>query len=322
MNYTQREVRHDLVRAEVLSYLLENRDKFIFSGLQEDAIARGDGLAASKWQEHVSQVGMSLPEFVDDVYERLHKSGKVICTPKPVSDSIVANTCDTYYATRITYLILDEIVDLVRCGVLVELKFSTPARSTGSLDFKLQSGRLMLTEYGYQFVADPLIVPYFAEEYLDLLRRTQEPDDVLQGYLSEGLACLRHRLNRAAAVLLRLAAEHTLQLLIDSTIAALGNRPKEQAKLEGKIKSAGLRIQDRAEAIFRKLESAADLAPAAADIRNRLRAAFHSVRRLGGRAAHLSETIRSNEIRDHYSLFASSIYSIVMGIIKHQEALV
>lgn len=323
MEYTKREVSRDLVRAEVLNYLRENRDKFRFSGLSEAAIAQGNAIAADIWRRHVSEIGAYLPDFVDQVHRRLHSSGKVARIPVPVNDSIVASTCDLYETTRITYLILEEIVECMHSGVLIELAFLARTRqATGSLDFRLGEGRLVLTEFGDRYVADALAVTHSTEEYFDILRQTKEPDDVLKGYLSEGLACLRHRLPRAAAVLLRLAAEHTLDLLVQSTEKALNSNEKASKSFQTRInKTRREGLEAWAQTIFKKLESTKGLVPHSAAVTNRLKAAFHQIRHSGGRAAHLSEPILPKVVRDDYALFANSVYTIVMDIIEHQSTM-
>jgi hypothetical protein len=190
--------------------------------------------------------------------------------------------------------------------------------------FSFGTDYLMLTDYGVQFLAEDPAPPYFAEPYLERLRQTAEPDDELQGYLSEGLACLRNHLSRAAAILLRIAAEHTLNTLTESTTVSI-KQDKEQQKFKGQIRSAGIKIQERAEVVFKKLESSIALMPNKPYFRNmvnhRLRPAFHSIRDLGGKAAHLASTVQLEEVADHYTLYASTVYPIVVKIIEHQKAL-
>ncbi len=317
MSFTRIEVSRDLVREEVLTYLRENRENFLLS--QPERWSRSPGMAQA-WSDHTSKVGRSLNEFVNEVYERLFSSGKARCTLVPVNDSIVMNAHNAYYPTRVKFLILEEIFELIRAGVLIDVKFKLERQLSYDFEFDFGKGWVVLTDYGARFVAETLVSPYFVEQYFDVLRQTAEPDDLLQGYLSEGLACLRNHLGRAAAILLRLAAEHTLNLLIDSTKASIQDAKKRNS-LEQKVKTAGMRIEKRAEVIFRKLESEPGLVPHKDAVTNRLRPAFHSIRDLGGRAAHLSSPVRLEQVKDHYTLYASSVYAITMKIIQYQEAM-
>lgn len=259
--------------------------------------------------------------YANTVYERLVESGKAKQTVVPVADSTVMNAYNAYFPLYIKTVILEEVLDLVRLGVLIQVGFK--ARRPGlSFDFELDLGKgvVMLTEQGIRFLTEEPTIPYFAEKYFDRLRQAGEPDDEIKGYLTEGLACLRNHFARAAAILLRLAAEHTLTLLISSTLAAI-QTPRERSSLEQNINKARMNIEDRAEAIFRKLESDQRLVPHRDTVTNRLRPAFHSIRDLGGRAAHLSAIIQLDEVTDHYTLYASSVHTVVMAIVQHQNSL-
>lgn len=322
MSFTKIEVDRNVVREEVLSYLRANREDFVLPQPERWSVGLNMALDMDRlWHVHTTEVGKSLNIFVDEVYERLRSSDKARHTDVPINTSSAMHAYNAYHRTRIKFLILEEIFELIRAGVLINVKFE-PERPGASYDFKFsfRKGWIILTNYGAKFVTETLARPYFFEQYLDVLRQIAEPDDVLQGYLSEGLACLRSHLGRAAAVLLRLAAEHTLNLLIDSTKASIQDAKKRNS-LERKVKRAGIRIEERAEVIFRKLESEPGLVPHKDAVTNRLRPAFHSTRDLGGRAAHLSSPIRLKEVSDHYTLYEYSVYAISMKIIQHQKTM-
>lgn len=315
MNYTHIEVSRNLVRDEVLSYLRENQPRLVLS--QPAPITGADRL----WFDTTSKSGLAVNELIDQVYERLVLSGKAKSSTIPIHDSTIMNAYDAYFPLRVKTIILDEIFELVRSGILIQVGFKAQ-RPGINFDFVFDFGKsvVMLTESGIGFLNEELVVPYFAEQYLDKLRQTAEPDDVLKGYLSEGVACLQNHLSRAAAVLLRLASEYALNMLITSTLAAIKG-PQERSSLERNINKARMNIEERAEAIFRKLESEQGVVPHKDAVTNRLRPAFHSIRDLGGRAAHLSAPIQLEEVRDHYTLYASSVYAIIMAIIQYQNSL-
>jgi hypothetical protein len=315
MSYTQIEVSRNLVRDEILTHLRENQQHLVLSRPPLNTVAD------RMWFDSTNKTGISVNKFVDTIYERLVTSGKANRTTVPVDDSTIMHSYDAYFPLQIKTIILEEIFELVRVGVLIQVKFKPQdQRQNFNFEFDFGAGFVMLTEGGIRFLAEEPTPLYFVEQYLDRLRRTAEPDDELKGYLSEGLDCLQYHLSRAAAVLLRLAAEHVLNLLIDSTKGAIKNaEEQERSSLEKKINRARMNIEERAEVVFRKLESKQGLVPHQDEVTNRLRPAFHSVRDLGGRAAHWSSSIQLEEVRDHYTLYASSIYTVIMKIIEYQK---
>jgi hypothetical protein len=315
MSYTRLEISRSLVRAEILDYLRENQCRLVLS--EPPATIAPDW----QWFEATGKTGISVNDFANTIYERLVESGKAKQTVVPVTDSTVMNAYNAYFPLYIKTVILEEILDLVRLGILIQVGFKAQRPGINfDFEFDLGKGVVMLTEQGIRFLTEEPDIPYFAEKYFDRLRQTGEPDDELKGYLAEGLACLRNHFGRAAAILLRLAAEHTLSLLTNSTLAVIQD-PRERSSLERNINKARMNIEERAEAIFRKLESEQRLVPHRDVVTNRLRPAFHSIRDLGGRAAHLSAVIQLDEVTDHYTLYASSVYTVVMAIIQHQNGL-
>ena len=111
-----------------------------------------------------------------------------------------------------------------------------------------------------------------------------------------------------------------LTQLIESTNSVLTGQEKQN--FLSKIRSSGIRIEERIEVLIQKLEASSVLLPTGGntrdDVKNRLIATFHSVRDLGGRAAHLSSKLSVEEVHDHFTLFASSIYPIAVKIIEFQ----
>jgi hypothetical protein len=316
MNYTQIEVSRDLVRDELFSYLRESQHNL---GLSQPPRITG---ASGIWAETTGQVGFSVNKFVNEIFERLLSSGKANAINVPVNDSTIMSAYEAYYPLQIKTLILEEIFELVQGGVVIKAKFKRESTLNFNFEFDLITDILILTEYGAQFISEEPVVPYFVERYLERLRKIAELDEILQGYLAEGLACLRNHLGRASAVLLRLAAEHTLAKLIDSMEASM--QEKEAQKFKGQVRKAGIKIEERAEVAFRKLEASTELLPkkySKSMVSNRLRPAFHSIRDLGGRAAHLSSHISLEEVKDHYALYVTSVYAIAMEIAEYQKTI-
>lgn len=315
MSYTRLEVSRSLVRAEILDYLRENQRRSVLS--EPPAAIAPD----RQWFDATGKIGISVNDFVNAIYERLIASGKTKQTVVSVTDSTVMNAYNAHFPLYIKTVILEEVLGLVRFGILIQVGFKAQRPGMNfDFEFDLGKGVVMLTEQGVRFLTEEPAIPYFADQYFDRLRQAGEPDDELKGYLTEGLACLRSHFARAAAILLRLAAEHTLTLLINSTLSLVQDS-RERSSLERNINKARTSIEERAEAIFRKLESDHRLVPHRDAITNRLRPAFHSIRDLGGQAAHLSAVIQLDQVIDHYTLYASSVYALVMAIIQHQNGL-
>jgi hypothetical protein len=270
-------------------------------------------------------VGVSTNDLVDKIYLQLTESEAARLTKVPVDDSTVMNAYDAYVPLQTKTLILAEIFELIRAGVLMQVRLTPKSEGVNfDFEFNFNTGYLILTIYGVQFLVEELLPPYFSEAYLERLKKVSDPDEELQGYLSEGLACLRSHLGRASAILLRIAAEHMLNVLVESTQMSI-KQDKEQQKFKGKIRSAGIKIEERAEVVFKKLESSTVLIPDKPYFRNmishRLRPAFHSIRDLGGKAAHLASAIQLEEVADHYTVYASTVYPIIVKIIEYQKTL-
>src|SRR5262249_52135823 len=272
--------------------------------------------------DSTNKAGISINEIADSVYQRLITSGQAGVENISVNDSENMHVYNSYIPIKCKTTLVEEIMELISQGLLIQIKFKRLNPMNYDFSFDLTSDQVILTEYGLQFLKDTHVLPYFADQYLDLLRRIAEPDRDLQNYLSEGIACLRHHLSRASAILLRAAIEHTLAKLIESTRRAIQDSA-EQSMFDQNIRRARNNIEDRAEAVFRKLESTAGLIPDSdyfrGIVRNRLRAAFHSIRDLGGKAVHTAEPIEQREVLDHYTLFSSSVYPPVMTIIAHHD---
>lgn len=319
MSYTQVEVSHYLIRDELLNYLQDN-----LRSLRLPEPVSTVPNTVQHWFDRTQRAGVSVNCIASDVVKRLISSGRAHCTTVEVGDSSVMSAHNAYQPLRAKIAVLEEITELVRMGVLMPVGLN-PTEPGLNYDFKLDvaANSVMVTEYGLRYLADAAAVPYFAEAYLEQLTQTTEADEDLTGYLSEGLACLRSHLVRAAAILLRLAAEHSLNRLIQSTEASL-SQDKERERFTSRIRRAGIRIEERAEVVFRKLESSGTLIPDTKQsrnaVRNRLRPAFHSIRDLGGRAAHTASRITLEEVTDHYTLYVYSVHRIIAMIIEHQGA--
>lgn len=279
--------------------------------------------ADRRWISMASAVGITFDELVNEIFDRLLEEGQAIVTQVPVSDSTIMNARNAYIPFHIKIVILEELYQLIRMGILLPVSYERLSEMSFDLRFVPTSGSVTITQFGARYLSEEPIPPHFTEPYLERLRNVAEPDEELQGYLSEGLACLRNHLPRSSAILLRLAAEHILSLLIASTELAILDRQVPRDNFRRDLNRVRTSLLARAEVVFERLETMPDLLPEyfLSELRNRLRPAFHSIRSLGNNAAHISAHIQIEEVAENYTLYASSVYSIIMMIISHQESL-
>jgi hypothetical protein len=322
MNYTEVSVPREFAREELIAYLHENSELLtlpaptLFTGY---VIADRHG-----WVDRTTKAGLSINNIAQAVYQRLQDNKRAEVRNVTVQDSETMHLYNAYVPLKCKMIIVEEIIDLIRKGVLVQVKFKRQNAMNYDFDFGFDTDFVMLTDYGTSFIQDTSSSPFFTDKYIDLLQTLAPLDKELYNYLREGLACLNNGLNRASAILLRAAIEHTLGLLITSTKEAIKDS-SQRSMFDTNIRKARNTIEERAEVVFKKLESTVELVPDSdyfrGMIRNRLRAAFHSIRDLGGRAVHTSNLIEAKEVSDHYTLYSSSVYAIVMQIITYHSSL-
>ncbi len=316
MEYTKVEVSRDDVREALLGFLRENQAQMHLV----EPVEHPDHTAEIVWRDTPTRIGRNTNALVEEVFNRLNASGKLISTRVTVHDSSVMHVRGGYYPASIRAIILEEITRLIRMGVLMEGRFVT--RNQQIYDFipQREVNCVLLTDFGVRYVMNAQTVPYEASQYLAWLRRTAPPDEELEAYLSEGLACLEHHLARAAAVLLRLAAEHILDLLSDTILSKLPdeNRRDGFRKKHNAARNSN-NIEQRANVIFTTLDSdplfVANNRHLQSRLNNELKPGFHGIRELGGGAAHLRTAIDLEQVRSYYHQFAEQVYKISMQII-------
>lgn len=316
MHYSEMKIPREVIREALLNYLRENINQ-----LRLSPPAHFTG-ADRIWFDGTRATGKRLPIVIEQVYENLLASKKILTSDVPVNDSTLMHAYNAYHPLRIKEYILEELMELVRIGILLQMRFK-PTDPDRNFDFTFEtpSETVMLSDFGIRFLQAQTASPYFIEAYLGKLDEISSLNDELRGYLSEGMMCLRHQLARASALLLRLAAENTLTRLIDEVQNALPSKPQKD-KFKASIRNAGIRIEERAEIVFQALEHGELLQNnnrLRDDMRHQLKAAFHSIRASGGRAAHLSDRIEASSVADNYVLFANSVYPIMASLFKHLQ---
>jgi hypothetical protein len=211
-----------LVREEVWSYLRENQASF---ALPQPMKWPGRNIARV-WSDQTSKVGRSLNDFANEVYERLLSSGKAQSTVLPVYDSTEMHAYNAYYPTHVKFLILEEVFELIRAGVLIEAKFSLERpRMAYDLKFDFGQGWVVLTDYGERCMQENRILPHDPEGYLaDLQRRCVALDLEVEVLARESLLTFQANCLVASVILIGAASERLIRVLFESYRDAYQNQ--------------------------------------------------------------------------------------------------
>lgn len=308
---------HEVIRDGLMEYFRKNKRNFVLSFEESSNFftfnsRSGQGFYINRYDRQI----------IENVINLLKASGRLPQRQFDIDPNQKA-LFDNFQTTMIQMVVLEEINHLIRLGVLIEVWLDQDD-SRYATNVWPGNQHLLLTQYGRRFIDNVNVVPIEAEKYINLLRMVAEPDDELKAYLSEGLACLRSNLPRAAAVLLRVALEHLLDLITESIVSKLPSesRKKDHRK---KVNAVGNNIRDRIEVNLQVLEVnsefLSDGTQAGRNLKDRLmlqmRPAFHAIRDLGGTAAHPAENIEFENVKTHYDLFATIAYKISMEVIHY-----
>ena len=233
-----------LVREEILDYFELNLENFTIS---PPAPAWG---GPPYWVSYITSAGKELDVVIKEIFNFLVNSDRMKRVKLQANDSATVDAFTHYHKTVIYMAIYEEIAALIRAGILLQINLGTklPSYEFSVAPFdgdRRIAEKVLLTEYGAQFVKNRLTTPYYAEQYFDQLRQVAEPDEELKGYLTEGLACLRANLERSSAIILRLAAEHLLNVLIDATVGCIKDATSK-GQLTVRIRKAYTNIEERA----------------------------------------------------------------------------
>jgi hypothetical protein len=260
--------------------------------------------------------GATVRQFVDDIFDRLTTGGILMRLAKSVANSSIQQTQQIYSDFRLRTSIIEEVQHLIRLGIITLAVFQ---ESNGNYYLGLDSPnpnlpdprRILLTEYGVKYLESAVVLPYYAEEYLERLRPYGEVDEELQGYLSEGIACLRNNLHRAAAILLRIAVQRVLELVLDAVAL---NTPNRIPEIERRLTSKNNIHQQIDAYVFEEPKMESMLKHELELLRNTM----HIVVKLGSNAAHPSDkTISVQSVRDQYTAFELGIYAIAMRLLDY-----
>jgi hypothetical protein len=315
MDVNKLDISLEVLREEILAYLREHRRSFTFDW---DKVA----MRVGNFNQSLD-VKQYDKNFTENIYEWLKSKSKLSHIPVTLNamDERYRDAFDVFQVIQIKLMIFEEITRLIRLGILVELWLDADMGGYG-VYVKPGKQHIILTEEGKRFLDAVNPLSFEAYQYLNWLRQTAEPDDELQAYLSEGLACLQSNLPRAAAVLLRVALEHILTLLNNVIV---NNLPDDKSKKEhwARINRHRGNIEDRAEEIFKVLTSSTLFLgnQNAHQLRNNLdtllRPTFHAIRILGGDAAHPKSILEFSYVKIHYDLFATVVFKTSMEIINY-----
>jgi len=212
MSSTKIEVSREVIREQVFSYLCKHRTRL---GLPQPTRALD---AARDWAERTSNTGKHLNELVNDVYEQLRSSDRMRSTVIRVNSSTEMHAYNAYYPTQVKFLILEEMRELIRAGILIETKFILE-RPGQAYDFKFDLGKgwVVLSEYGEQCIRENRILPHDPQEYLaDLGTRCGVLDPEASVLVRESLLTFQAHCFVASVILIGAASERLIQVLFES----------------------------------------------------------------------------------------------------------
>lgn len=274
-------------------------------------------------QQNAQIVGMSVQYLLEKTYEAIQPSVSEVPSIEQLR-SAPLNSEQAFWASELKRSIFEELNELIRLGILMRGRLKRDSPNLRKLDYVDSDEYILLTDYGLVQLQEEVISPLFHSKYISSLEASSPLDDDLKGYLVEGLNCLHHRLDRAAILLLRLATQHTLESLADAVINALPEG-EGRNRFISKIASATrgrTKLQEYGDAVFKQLESGGLLDEAGEikrQVSQQLQPAFHAIRHLGGKAAHLSVSIDRVEVSGLFTLYATCIYRITAQVINYLD---
>ncbi|MBZ0317910.1 MAG: hypothetical protein K8L91_15925 [Anaerolineae bacterium] len=311
MEYEELQIDREIIRDEILSLLKKTN----FASYTQKL-----GFAARNINDLTGR-GRELQAFLDEVYTQLETSGKIRKTLHTVDNSSLQRSESIYHRLYIQGLIFEEVIALAQQGIIMFARIE-PDQIQWTGKYTFDPNHILVSEYGLKILADHHAMPYFADDYINLLGQIAPLDDELRGYLGEGLSCLHHSLPRAAILLLRLPCEHVLQQLINAIVTKLPDDAKKNS-FKSKINKASTNLAHRANVIFDQLESDSALLANETHLKDRLKnelkPTFHTIREFAGNAAHRNVPIDRHQVRHFYGAFASTIYPVAMKIIQYLQ---
>lgn len=316
MQFSRINFSYSVIRNELILYLQENKNRLRIS---EQHVSMKTGWI---WVENATNIGISIQKLTEELALRLQNKKLITIEVMPVNNSEIMHTQDAYNRTKLKVAITEIIFEFIRLGIVLPVKFKRESQQNFEVTPHSNFEHIILSDYGAKYIEDSQVIPYYAEKYIDLLKHTGNPDEELITYLAEGLTCLQNQLGRAAAVLLRLSTEHTLGKLEEALQQKLIEPQKEE--FTRKIKSKRM-FEDRIELLIDdwmlKRPDILTNNGLKNSVKNQLKPSIHAIREVGNKAAHISQPMQLENIRDLYTLYANTVYRISSDIIRHwQEA--
>jgi len=313
MTYTRTEVSTDLIRDEVWRYLCESQSGFVLSKPATDALMR------RTWLERIPQIGISLNDFADEIYHRLLSSGAAECTSERVSSSIERDMYNAYYPLHAKSLILEEIFNLLRAGVLIEVQFKPKPSTVYDFEFGFGAGWVVLTDYGKRCIQENRILPHDPQGYLaDLQRRCGALDPEVEVLAHESLLTFQANCLVASVILIGAASEQLIWVLFVSYRDA-HQAQADRDRLDQEWESGNRRsITQKFRWLWQKLEARrAELNNAGRlwdGTQGLIQATFDALRTARNEAVHQNrqfERIEANEFLFLFTPYTERIYSLI-----------
>jgi hypothetical protein len=187
-------------------------------------------------------------------------------------------------------------------------------RNTLGVSHFLQFPLFKLTEFGERVVSQKEYQPYDPDGYLQKIQSNiPDIDQVIIRYLAECLACFRHNLLLASAVMLGCAAEKSILILIDSFANSLQSPDKTNFLKETNT----FMIKPKYEALWKRLQPKVQSLPMNLrdNLGNIIDRIFDLIRTTRNDAGHPSgniiekETVHANLLL--FPIFCKRIYKLI-----------
>src|SRR4051812_49428722 len=118
MDVIRLDTTRQLVREEIFEYLEDNSETFTISPPHP-------AWGIEFWINYITGPGKELDTVINEIFKRLENSERMKPVRMPVQDSATVAAGTHYYKTIILMAIYEEIADLIRAGVLLQVNLGT-----------------------------------------------------------------------------------------------------------------------------------------------------------------------------------------------------
>ena len=274
-------------------------------------LEEGQGLPA--WRSHMVALGMPTQQFIEQVFVRLRSTGGLrhlsLSTPHQEHATISTMNSQLHIKQRIA----EEVAHLCQLGVVMMMQVTEADPAHGFVSMTGSADQLQLTQFGRSYIEEKQPQTYVGD-YLSYLGRGISLDLTLEGYLDEGMTCLHLMRQRAAAVMLWEALNYLIGCLEARLLAV-----SVQTTSSTYDTALSTHRNDENQHLHRLFEWLEANLPDSQErlrieVQHQLKASIYALWDLRQRA--MAPTLYHSEVRDHYVLFSSTCYPIIMRILQ------